>query len=80
MPFGGFSVMVTFRNHKALFLWAFMALYIGLVAAMSYVLILHGPPEGYSVASTITIMTVFWIGGDRRHNIRFEPPVCYLES
>jgi hypothetical protein len=63
MPFGGFSVVVTFRNHKALFLWAFMALYIGLVAAMSYVLIRHGPPEGYSVASTITIMTVLWIGG-----------------
>ncbi len=55
--------MVTFRNHKALFLWAFMALYIGLVSAMSYVLIRHGPPEGFSVASTITIMTAFWIGG-----------------
>jgi hypothetical protein len=63
MPIGGFSVMVTFRNHKALFLWAFMAIYIGLVAAMSYMLIRQGPPQGSSVVSTITIMTVFWIGG-----------------
>ena len=55
--------MVTFRNHKALFLWAFMALYIVLVVALSYLLIRHGPPEGASVASTITIMTAIWIGG-----------------
>ena len=55
--------MVTFRNHKALFLWAFMALYIVLVVALSYLLIRHGPPDGASVASTITIMTAIWIGG-----------------
>jgi len=55
--------MVTFRNNKAYFLWAFMALYIGLVTALSYVLIRHGPLDGTSVASTLTIMIVLWIGG-----------------
>jgi hypothetical protein len=67
MQFGGFSVMVTFRNNKALFLWAFMALYIGLVVALSYVLIRHGPPESFSVALTLTTMAAFWIGGSAAH-------------
>jgi hypothetical protein len=55
--------MVTFRNHKALFLWVFMALYIGFVAALTYILIQHGPPEGFSVATTVMIMMTFWVGG-----------------
>jgi hypothetical protein len=55
--------MVVFRNRKAAYLWGVMGAFMGIVAAMSYVLLRDGPPSGYSIASTAATVGLFWIGG-----------------
>ena len=55
--------MVVFRNHKAAYLWVFMAVFMTLVAAMSYVFLRDGPPPNYSMALMSAILGGFWIGG-----------------
>jgi hypothetical protein len=55
--------MMVFRNRKAAFLWGFMAAFMALLAAMSYVLLRDGPPPGYSLEFLTTVMGIFWIGG-----------------
>lgn len=55
--------MIEFKNHKAAFLWGFMAVFMSFVAAMTYVLLRDGPPAGYSEAMMAAVMGFFWIGG-----------------
>jgi hypothetical protein len=47
----------------ALFVWGFAALWLAMLALMTWVLFTKGPPEGYSMPVTAMIMGVFWIAG-----------------
>ncbi|WNM62131.1 hypothetical protein [Candidatus Nitrospira neomarina] len=53
---------MTFRNNVAAFLWGFSAIFLVLVAAMTYVFIRDGAPFGYSPIIVTGAMALLWIG------------------
>ena len=53
---------MTFRNNVAAFLWGFSAIFLVLVAAMTYVFIRDGAPFGYSPIIVTGVLALFWIG------------------
>lgn len=53
---------MTFRNNVAAFLWGLSAIFLVLVAAMTYVLIHDGTPLGYSPIIVTGALALFWIG------------------
>lgn len=54
---------VVFRNHKALFLWGFAAVFMTFVGLMTWVLIRDGAPAGYSLPFMVAVFAVFWLAG-----------------
>lgn len=54
---------VTFQNRTAIFLWGFTVAWIGMLCAMTYVLVRDGAPDGHSVAATVLVAAVFWAAG-----------------
>lgn len=44
-------------------LWGFMAVFLGFVAAMSWITLKSGPPPGYSVPVIAGVLGFFWMGG-----------------
>jgi hypothetical protein len=57
------ELAVTFRNRIALFLRGFAAVWLCMLAAMTYVLVRHGAPEGSSKPMVVLVMALFWIAG-----------------
>lgn len=53
---------MTFRNNVAAFPWGFSAIFLVLVAAMTYVFIRDETPLGYSPIIVTGAMALFWIG------------------
>ena len=51
------------KNRASAFIWAFALVWMTLLIAFTAVLVRDGPPEGYSLLSTSTILGVFWLGG-----------------
>ena len=47
----------------ALFLWGFAAVWLALLAAMTYVVVRDGPPAGTSATMVVAIMGTFWLFG-----------------
>lgn len=52
-----------FRNRSAACLWGFAVVWLGMLGAMSYVLVRDGPPPAYSATTTLVIGSLFWLGG-----------------
>ena len=67
---------MTFRNNGAAFLWGFSAIFLVLVAAMTYVFIRNGTPFGYPPI-IVTGALMDWRG--RSHRILHEQtlPSCH---
>ena len=55
--------MTTFRNRMAWVLWIFMAIWMAFLCAFTWIVVRDGPPDGYSPATTLAILSFFWIGG-----------------
>lgn len=55
--------VILFQNRRAVFLWGFAALWLGLLAAMTWVTVRDGPPDGYSVHATLVVGAFFWLFG-----------------
>lgn len=54
---------MTFRNRSAAFVWGFVAIWLAMLVAMTYLVLRDGPPPGYSAPTTATILGLFWLGG-----------------
>ena len=54
---------MTFRNNKAAFIWGFSAVFIVIVAVMTFLLLRDGPPGGMSPLLAASLMGIFWLGG-----------------
>lgn len=54
---------MTFLNNSAAYVWGFAAIFMLVVAAMTYVFIHDGAPAGYSPLFVFGVVTFFWIGG-----------------
>lgn len=53
----------TFRNRSASLLWGFAAVWVGMLALMTWVLARDGAPAGHSFLFIATIFVVFWACG-----------------
>ncbi|AXQ28105.1 hypothetical protein D0B54_05185 [Solimonas sp. K1W22B-7] len=54
---------ITFRNRKAGFLWGFAAAWLGMLLAMTWVVVRDGPPDDYSLHATLVVGALFWFAG-----------------
>ena len=54
---------LTFRNRLAWTIWTFIALWMTFLAAMTWVVVRDGPPDGHSAATTTAIGALFWAAG-----------------
>lgn len=71
--------VILFQNRRAAFLWGFAALWLGLLAAMTWVTVRDGPPDGYSVHATLVVGAFFWLFGLGLLSFIAEKP-CYRLS
>ncbi|GJL61271.1 MAG: hypothetical protein NPIRA03_41280 [Nitrospirales bacterium] len=53
---------MTFRNNIAAFLWGFSAIFLALVAVMTFVFFRDGAPFGFSPIIVTGAMALLWIG------------------
>lgn len=51
------------KNRASAFTWAFALVWWALLIAFTVILVWDGPPAGYSLLTTSTILGVFWLGG-----------------
>lgn len=51
------------KNRASAFIWAFALVWLTLLIAFTAILVRDGPPAGYSLLTTSTILGVFWLGG-----------------
>ena len=54
---------LTLRNRMASALWIFAAIWMTFLAAMTWVVVRDGPPDGHSLAATAAIGAIFWAAG-----------------
>lgn len=54
---------ILFQNRRAVFLWGFAAVWLGFLAAMTWVTVRDGPPDGYSVHAALVVGAFFWLFG-----------------
>jgi len=56
-------VTASFQNRTAAFLWAFAAVWLAMLLAMTYVALRDGPPDGTPASMFALVMILFWIAG-----------------
>ncbi len=54
---------MTFRNNTPAFIWAFTAVFLLFLSAMTFLVLRDGAPSGYSLSFTVAVLLLFWTGG-----------------